>query len=77
MIEYTIQKNDTLSGIAQRFLGDARKWHQLWTANVKTLEAEQNKTARKIRNMSGPNWIFPGVKIKIPTPRSACGAKQT
>lgn len=68
MKKYTIQNGDTLSGIALKTYGDAEKWPAIWRANIGTLTAEQNKTARGMRNMNGPNWIFSGTVIVLPKP---------
>jgi LysM repeat protein len=48
----TVQRGDTLSGIAQRRLGDADAWPALWDAN-KTL-------------IDDPNLILPGWTLVIP-----------
>lgn len=48
--EYTIKAGDTLSGIAQSQLGDAKRFKDLATAN----------------NIKDPNKIIAGAKIKIP-----------
>jgi nucleoid-associated protein YgaU len=47
---YTVKRGDTLSGIAQRFYGDASKFRAIATAN-------------KIKN---PNLIYPGQVLKLP-----------
>lgn len=67
IMTYTIKNGDTLSGLALRFLGDARLWPRLWQANAEVLEREQKKIARRNVRMTGPNWIFPGTEIVIPT----------
>lgn len=48
--EYTIQQGDTLSGIAQTKLGDSNKYQDI----------------AKVNNISDPNKIVAGTKIKIP-----------
>lgn len=64
-MRYTIQSGDTLGAIAQRFLGDAGRYRELWSLNRKVLEAEQNKGEVR-RRLRGPNWIYPGTIIRIP-----------
>ena len=62
--EYTIQDGDTLWGIAQRFLGDGMKYHQVYVANKKVLDDEAAR--RGMGNEMGERWIFTGTKITIP-----------
>lgn len=49
---YEIRKGDTLSGIAQRFYGDATKWRLIHEANRDVI--------------SDPDKIYPGQRITIP-----------
>ena len=49
---YTIERGDTLSGIAKRFYGDAMKYPALFEANREIIE--------------DPDKIYPGQKIRIP-----------
>jgi nucleoid-associated protein YgaU len=49
---YTVQRGDTLSHIAQRFLGKANRWPDVYNANKD-----------KINN---PNLIYPGQVLVIP-----------
>ena len=49
---YTIEKGDTLSGIAQRFYGKAKYWRQIHEANSAEIE--------------NPDRIFPGQVITLP-----------
>lgn len=50
--EYTVKKNDTLSGIAKSELGKASRWQEIYNLNKD-----------KIKD---PNLIYPGQKIKLP-----------
>lgn len=62
--EYTIQTGDTLWGIAQRFLGDGTKYHEIYLANRKVLDDEAAR--RGMGSGMGERWIFTGTKITIP-----------
>jgi outer membrane protein OmpA-like peptidoglycan-associated protein len=50
--EYTIQKGDTLSGIAQKMYGKAHRWKYIYELNRDTIK--------------NPNKLKPGQKILIP-----------
>jgi nucleoid-associated protein YgaU len=50
--EYTIQKNDTLQKVSQKFYGTTKKWMMLYNENKDVL--------------SSPNKIYPGLVIKVP-----------
>jgi nucleoid-associated protein YgaU len=50
--KYTVQKNDTLQKISQKFYGTTRKWNKIYEANKNVLRS--------------PNNIYPGQVIKIP-----------
>ncbi|HGG59959.1 MAG TPA: peptidoglycan-binding protein LysM [Gammaproteobacteria bacterium] len=49
---YVIQKGDTLSGIAKKFLGNAMDYPKIFEANREVIK--------------DPDLIFPGQKIRIP-----------
>jgi nucleoid-associated protein YgaU len=51
--KYTVQKNDTLQKISQKFYGTTRKWTKIYDANRDALK--------------GPNKIYPGQTINIPS----------
>jgi len=52
MEKYTVQKNDTLQKISQRFYGTSKKWMRIYDVNKDTLK--------------GPNSIRPGQVLNIP-----------
>jgi LysM repeat protein len=49
---YTVKKNDSLSKIAQRVLGDGNRWREIYNLNRDQL--------------SNPNVIHPGMVLKLP-----------
>ncbi len=49
---YTVQKNDTLQKISQKFYGTTKKWMKIYDINRDVLK--------------GPNKIYPGQVINIP-----------
>lgn len=52
MEQYTVQKNDTLQKISQKYYGTTKRWHKIFEANADVLKA--------------PNKIYPGQVIKVP-----------
>ncbi len=50
--KYTVQKNDTLQKISQKFYGTAKKWVKIYNANKNILK--------------GPDKVYPGQELKIP-----------
>lgn len=51
--KYTVQKNDTLQKISKKFYGTTKKWTKIYDANKDI--------------MKGPNKIYPGQVINIPS----------
>jgi LysM repeat protein len=57
--EYVVQSGDTLSGIAERFLGSADQWKQIAQAN----------------DIDNPDMISVGMKLEIPQGANAPAAE--
>ncbi|MFE9207507.1 BTAD domain-containing putative transcriptional regulator [Micromonospora sp. NPDC007230] len=57
---YTVRHGDTLSGIAQRCLGDADRWRDIFAVNRGT----HFKTGGTLRD---PDLIYPGWTLQLPT----------
>ena len=49
---YTVQKNDTLQKISNKFYGTTREWQKIYKANKDVIK--------------NPDKLYPGVSIKIP-----------
>lgn len=52
-IHYTVKPGDTLSAIAEKFYGDAKRWPEIYEANKDVIG-------------DNPNLIKPGQELKIP-----------
>ncbi|MCP4652243.1 MAG: LysM peptidoglycan-binding domain-containing protein [Candidatus Omnitrophica bacterium] len=50
--EYTVQKNDTLQKISDKFYGTTKKWMFLYESNKHVL--------------ASPNKVYPGIVLEIP-----------
>lgn len=50
---YTVKSGDTLSGIAESEMGDAKRWPELYEANKDAVG-------------KNPDLIHPGLELKIP-----------
>ena len=53
MRTYTVKSGDTLSGIAESEMGDAKRWPELYAANKDAVG-------------KNPDLIHPGLELKIP-----------
>lgn len=51
--KYTVQKNDTLQKISQKFYGTTKNWYKIYKANQDVLKT--------------PNKVYPGQVINIPS----------
>lgn len=67
---YTVKAGDTLSGIAQREMGDAAKYPQIFEASRSTLQPGGIY-------LSDPDQIDVGQTLTIPGPRAAAAPPQT
>ena len=61
---YTIKSGDTLSRIAQKKLGKASRYPEIYKLNNSKIEASAKKHGRKSSNNG--HWIYPGTKLTIP-----------
>jgi LysM repeat protein len=57
---YTVVSGDTLSGIAERELGNGDKYSEIFSAN-------KDKSESDGRTFTDPNLIYPGWTLEIPT----------
>lgn len=62
--KYTVQKGDTLWGIAQKFYGNGAQYTNIWTYNL-------NAATRKAAGLppvqgNNPNLIYPGETFLVP-----------
>ena len=55
--KYVVKAGDSLSAIAQAFLGDANRWKEIWEANKEAVP--------------DPNVINPGQELLIPVESTA------
>lgn len=56
---YVVQRGDTLWNIAQRKLGDALRWPQIFDLNRGRMQPDR-------RPLSNPHWIYPGWVFDLP-----------
>jgi nucleoid-associated protein YgaU len=53
---HAVVEGDTLTGVAQRYYGDASLWPLIWEHN---------------EGLANPDLIYPGTVLEIPDPRTA------
>jgi len=63
-MKYQIKAGDTLSAIAQRFLGDGNLWPVIYRQNLAAIKERQDALVN-FPHMRGPDWIFPGTTLCI------------
>ena len=61
---YTIKSGDTLYRIAQRQLGKASRYPEIYNLNKSKIEAEAKKHGKK--SSDNGHWIYPGTTLTIP-----------
>lgn len=59
---YTVRSGDTLWDIAQRYYGNANRWHDIYNRNSGVI----NSVAARHGKPGGGHWIFPGTTLTIP-----------
>jgi len=63
-VTYTVQKGDTLWGIAQRFFGSGTQYGTIYNANKSLIEAVARQHGYS--SSGSGHWIWPGEKLVIP-----------
>jgi DNA-binding SARP family transcriptional activator len=58
-VDYVVRRGDTLWSIAQRKLGDALRWPQIFDLNRGRMEPDR-------RALTNPHWIYPGWVLDLP-----------
>jgi DNA-binding SARP family transcriptional activator/LysM repeat protein len=70
-VTYTVARGDTLSEIAERCLGNADRWPEIFALNRGTRFPDIGGTLRD------PNIIYPGWTLELPLPASSPTDKKT
>lgn len=60
---YTIKAGDSMWAIAQQYMGDGSRWHEIYEANKEALD---NAASSMGHSSNDGTWIFPGTTINIP-----------
>jgi nucleoid-associated protein YgaU len=68
-MQVTVQRGDTLWSLAARHLGNGLRWPELYRVNEREIVREQQRYPEARRAMQGPNWIYPGTTLTLPTHR--------
>lgn len=64
MTKVTVRENDTLWGLAEKHLGDGKRWSELWKLNSEVIVDGQLKFLHS--PLSGPDLLFPGMELEVP-----------
>jgi nucleoid-associated protein YgaU len=59
-----VNEGDTLWELAEKYLGDGKRWPELWKMNQDTIINEQLKHVNSA--LSGPDLLFPGMNLDVP-----------
>lgn len=62
--EYTVEKGDTLWRIAERTLGTATRYAEIYELNKEVIEAKAKERGK--RDSSNGHWIFQGTSLTLP-----------
>lgn len=63
--QYVVKSGDCLWNIAKKFYGSGTKWKTIYNANKSAIEADAKKHGKK--SSSNGHWIWPGLKLTIPS----------
>ena len=63
--QYVVKSGDCLWNIAKKFYGSGAKWKTIYNANKSAIEADAKKHGKK--SSSNGHWIWPGLKLTIPS----------
>lgn len=72
MDEYEVKDGDTLSAIAQKMLGDAKRWPEIYEANKREMDAAWAKAESSFSRIGAKSfrpWDYLrfGQKLRIPS----------
>lgn len=63
--DYTVKSGDCLWNIAKSFYGDGSKYTTIYNANKTAIEEDARKHGKQ--SSSNGHWIYPGLKLTIPS----------
>lgn len=62
---YTVKRGDCLWNISKKFYGKGSEWKKIYNANKSAIENDAKKHGKK--SSSNGHWIWPGLKLTIPS----------